>query len=92
MSEQISAALSSIVNRFRIEPSFLIAKGGITASDIATKGLGVKKAVVLGQAAPGVPVWKLGEECKFSNMPYIIFPGNVGENDTLYNMVKILQG
>ena len=31
-------------------------------SDLAAKGLGVKRAVVLGQILPGVPVWELGPE------------------------------
>lgn len=42
-----------------------------------TKGLAVKRALVLGQVAPGIPVWKTGVESKFPNMAYIIFPGNV---------------
>ncbi|MEZ4660739.1 MAG: nucleotide-binding domain containing protein [Caldilineaceae bacterium] len=37
----------------------MLAKGGITSSDVATKGLGVKR-LVLGQILPGVPVWRIG--------------------------------
>ena len=46
-SRNISDALTSIVNRINIRPKFLIAKGGITSSDVGTKGLGIKKALVL---------------------------------------------
>ena len=46
-SVSISDALTSIVNRINIRPKFLIAKGGITSSDVGTKGLGIKKALVL---------------------------------------------
>jgi uncharacterized protein YgbK (DUF1537 family) len=35
----------------------LIAKGGITSSDVDTKGLSVKKATVAGQVKLGIPVW-----------------------------------
>ena len=90
-SVNISDALTSIVNRLKIRPKFLIAKGGITSSDIGTKGLGVKKALVLGQVAAGVPVWKIGAESKFPGMSYIIFPGNVGNLDTLKKIVDFLR-
>ncbi|MFT5885184.1 MAG: hypothetical protein ACI9IP_001644 [Arcticibacterium sp.] len=63
-----------------IIPKFIIAKGGITSSDIATKALKIKRALVAGQALPGVPVWIPDRE---NQMPYIIFPGNVGDDDSL---------
>ena len=44
------------------DPEFLIAKGGITSNDVAVEALGVKRATVLGQVVPGVPVWRCGEE------------------------------
>ena len=37
----------------------------------------------MGQVKKGIPVWMTGEESKFPGMPYIIFPGNVGEVSTL---------
>lgn len=89
-SVNISGALTSIVKRLNARPKFLIAKGGITSSDVGTKGLGVKKALVLGQVAAGIPVWKTGAESKFPGMSYIIFPGNVGNVDTLKNVVEML--
>lgn len=89
-SVNISDALTSIVNRLNVRPKFLIAKGGITSSDTGTKGLGVKKALVLGQVAAGVPVWQIGAESKFPGMSYVIFPGNVGAVDTLRKIVEML--
>ena len=89
-SVKISDALTSIVKNLNVRPKFLIAKGGITSADVGTKGLGVKRALVLGQVAAGVPVWKIGAESKFPGMSYIIFPGNVGEVDTLKKIVDML--
>ena len=89
-SVKISDALTSIVRRLNVRPKFLIAKGGITSADVGTKGLGVRKALVLGQVAAGVPVWKIGAESKFPGMSYIIFPGNVGAVDTLKKIVEQL--
>lgn len=83
IGSRVSSALVEIVRSLRTAPSFLIAKGGITSSDVATKGLGVKRAMVRGQILPGVPVWLLGEESRFPGMNYIVFPGNVGGNNAL---------
>lgn len=90
ISTRISEGLIKLVQQLRIQPRFFIAKGGITSSDLATKGLGVKRAIVLGQIAAGVPVWQLGSEAKFPNMTYIVFPGNVGKDETLRNIYESL--
>ncbi|MCY7493645.1 four-carbon acid sugar kinase family protein [Bacillus safensis] len=92
LSVQISDAVTSIVHRLTIRPKYLIAKGGITSSDIGTRGLSVKRATVAGQIKPGIPVWQTGEESKFPFMSYVIFPGNVGAKDTLKEAVDILEG
>ena len=90
LSVKISDAVQSLVGRLSITPGFVIAKGGITSSDIGVRALSVKKANVLGQIRPGIPVWQTGEESKFPLTPYIIFPGNVGEEDTLKEVVELL--
>lgn len=90
LSVKISDAVQSLVGRLSITPSFVIAKGGITSSDVGTKALAVQKANVLGQIKPGIPVWQTGEESKFPQTPYVIFPGNVGEIETLKEAVEVL--
>nr|WP_320147766.1 four-carbon acid sugar kinase family protein [uncultured Anaeromusa sp.] len=91
-SVKISDAVQSLVGKLRVTPAFVVAKGGITSSDIGTKALQVKRARVLGQVRPGIPVWQTGEESKFPRIPYVIFPGNVGEADTLKEVVSVLMG
>jgi uncharacterized protein YgbK (DUF1537 family) len=91
ISTAISENLVTIVKNLSIRPKFLIAKGGITSSDLATKALGVKRAICLGQIAAGVPVWQLGNEAKFSHLPYIIFPGNVGSDEDLRKVYEALK-
>lgn len=90
LSVKISDAVQSLVGRLSVPPAFIIAKGGITSSDVGTRALKVKRALVLGQAKPGIPVWQTGEESRFPMTPYIIFPGNVGEEFTLKEVVEIL--
>ncbi|OJG70918.1 hypothetical protein RV11_GL000802 [Enterococcus phoeniculicola] len=91
LSVKISNAVTEIVKQLKTRPKFIIAKGGITSSDIGTNGLGVKQAVVAGQIAPGIPVWYTGEDSRFPRLPYIIFPGNVGTNYTLKEIVAQLK-
>lgn len=89
-SVRISEGLQSIVGELSVVPKFLIAKGGITSSDVAVKALAVKQAKVLGQIKPGIPVWKTGVESRFPGVPYVIFPGNVGDENTLKEIVESL--
>ncbi|MBX2841152.1 MAG: hypothetical protein KTR26_05245, partial [Flammeovirgaceae bacterium] len=51
---------------------------------------GIKRAKVLGQIIPGVPVWEQGPESKFPEVPYIVFPGNVGGDDAISNIINSL--
>ena len=90
LAVKISDAVQSLVGKLKTAPSFIIAKGGITSSDIGTKALKVRKATVLGQIRPGIPVWQLGQESRFPMMPYVIFPGNVGDDKTLLEAAEVL--
>ena len=82
---RISASLVEVVPRLQAVPKFLIAKGGITSSDIATKALGIRRAQVIGQLLPGVPVWRTE-----GGLGYVVFPGNVGADDALLEAVRRL--
>ena len=90
LSVKISDAVTSIVKRLEVRPSYIIAKGGITSSDIGTTGLEVKRATVAGQIRPGIPVWTTGSESKFPGISYVIFPGNVGTKTDLREVVEML--
>ncbi|MCB0633045.1 MAG: four-carbon acid sugar kinase family protein [Saprospiraceae bacterium] len=87
---KISGFITTIVSRLAFRPKYLIAKGGITSSEIATRSLGVKRAIVRGQILPGVPVWSCGTESRFPGLSYIVFPGNVGEADAITQVIKAL--
>ena len=69
--------LVDIVRRLPYTPSYLVGKGGITSHDILTKGLCITSARVLGQIINSVPC-VMGAQ-----FPYIIFPGNVGTEQSL---------
>ena len=92
IGESISTALVELVQTLQIKPAWLIAKGGITSSDIATQALGIRRAIVLGQILPGVPVWSPDADSKFPDLPYIVFPGNVGQDNSLLEAVQRCRG
>ncbi len=86
----ISTFLTDIVSKLTVQPSYIIGKGGITSSDLATKSLRIKRAIVLGQMITGVPVWKPQADSKFPDTPFIVFPGNVGDHTGLTQVIKKL--
>lgn len=89
IARTVSAAMSGVVRSVveRTGPSYVIAKGGITSSDIATR-LGITRAWVAGTLLPGiVSVWKpIGGIAE--GMPFVVFAGNVGGPDTLAVVVE----
>lgn len=91
IGQRISASLVAIVRAISVRPRYVLVKGGITSSDVATRGLNVKRALVVGQILPGVPVWQLGQESRQPGLVYIIFPGNVGGPEALTEVVAKLK-
>ena len=92
IGQRVSEALVAIVQGISTQPAWVIAKGGITSSDVATKGLEIKRADVLGQAIPGIPVWRAGGGSRWPGQVYVVFPGNVGGPEALAEMVGVLCG
>ena len=86
LGQQVSDFLVDIARRLPFEPSYLVGKGGITSHDLLTKGLSVRSARVLGQVVPSVPC------VMTSHFPYIIFPGNVGNEQSLREVYLKLRG
>jgi uncharacterized protein YgbK (DUF1537 family) len=86
----VAGALVDCTRGINVRPRYVIAKGGITSADVAVKVLGVRRARVVGQAAPGVPVWRCENEedsGRWRGVPLVVFPGNVGGEGTLAEVV-----
>ncbi|MGN6743196.1 MAG: four-carbon acid sugar kinase family protein [Amnibacterium sp.] len=92
IARTVSAALSEVVAevvRTR-RPAFVVAKGGITSSDIATEALGIRRAWARGTLLPGiVSLWE-PVEGPAAGLPYVVFAGNVGDDDALATVVERL--
>jgi uncharacterized protein YgbK (DUF1537 family) len=95
IARRVSAALSGVVAEvLGADPAWVVAKGGITSHDVAVRGLGIRRAEVAGQLFPGViSVFRpLDAAPAAIGKPYVVFAGNVGDEDTLAQVVAILGG
>ena len=89
---EVSALLMEIVQGLPQEISFLISKGGITSNDVLSVGLNLTAARLLGQILPGCSVIRTeAEHPQFPNLPVVLFPGNVGNKDSLAAAVALLK-
>ncbi len=93
IARTVSTALSTVVRELtaRVRPAFVLAKGGITSSDTATAALGITRAWSRGTLLPGVvSVWE-PVSGPARGIPYVVFAGNVGDDDALVTAVSTLR-
>jgi uncharacterized protein YgbK (DUF1537 family) len=95
ISRAVSTAVVDVVRGARsARPAWVIAKGGITSHDVAARGLGIRRAEVLGQMQTGIvsvlrPIEAAPEAV---GVPYVVFAGNVGDETTLASVVDVFRG
>ena len=93
ISGMVALALVSTVSRIlnAVEPSYLIAKGGITSSTLFSDSLEASRAEVLGSLLPGmVSVWQ-AVDGRRPGLPFVVFAGNVGNDASLSEVVHRLE-
>ena len=80
----VSALLMEVVQGLPASIGFLISKGGITSNDVLSTGLNLTSARLLGQILPGCSVIRTAaNHPQFTNLPVVLFPGNVGAHNGL---------
>ena len=68
-----------------------ISKGGITSNDTLSTGLNLTSARLLGQILPGVSVVRTPvHHPQFPDLPVVLFPGNVGDDQALVTVYQRL--
>ena len=95
ISRRVSTAVIAVVRgALAARPAWVIAKGGITSHDVAVRGLGIRRATVLGQLLPGmVSVLRPTDAVpEVVGTPYVVFAGNVGDETTLASVVDLFRG
>jgi uncharacterized protein YgbK (DUF1537 family) len=87
----VSRFLMDIVQNLPADLGFLISKGGITSNDVLSTGLNLTTSRVVGQILPGCSVVRCPEDHpRFAHLPVVIFPGNVGDDDSLARAYEYL--
>jgi uncharacterized protein YgbK (DUF1537 family) len=95
IARQVSTAVIEVVRgSVPAQPAWVVAKGGITSHDVAVRGLGIRRATVLGQLLPGlVSVFQPVEALpQVVGTPYVVFAGNVGDETTLAYVIDLFSG
>jgi uncharacterized protein YgbK (DUF1537 family) len=95
IARTVSSAVVEVVQRaLEARPAWVVAKGGITSHDVAVRGLGIRRATVLGQLFPGmVSVLRPEEAAEAAvGIPYVVFAGNVGDENALADVIDLFRG
>ena len=89
--ERVSGLLMRLVRNLPPEIGFLVSKGGITSNDTLSEGLALRTARVLGQVRAGCSVVRCpADHPRYPNLPVVIFPGNVGGDEALAEVYRIM--
>lgn len=93
IARRISAALTEVAGlALAARPAWVVAKGGITSHEVAVAGFGVRRAEVAGQLGRGIiSLFRpLAARPEAIGMPYVVFAGNVGTEESLADVVALL--
>lgn len=89
---EVSRVLMNVVRAAPETLGFILSKGGITSNDLLSEGLALRTARVVGQIHPGCSVVVTPDGHRFSSMPVVIFPGNVGDESSVRLVYDRLSG
>ncbi len=91
--ERVSELLMDVVRNLPKSLGFLISKGGITSNDVLSSGLALRTSRVVGQILPGCSVVRCpAGHPRYPELPVVIFPGNVGDENALAEAYARLSG
>lgn len=83
VSDTLVAVTRRATQQFPV--AFVVAKGGITSSDIATRAMHIERAIVRGRVGAGI-VWQPVDAS--IRTPLALVPGNIGDDDGLVEAVR----
>lgn len=86
----VAEQLAHIVHQLPANLGYLVFKGGMTSNIILTKGLNLSAVRLWGQIVPGCCLVQTAPNHAFSQLPVILFPGNVGQSQDLVRVYQRL--
>lgn len=95
IARTVSGSLVDVVAGVRdARPAWVIAKGGITSHDVAARGLGIRRGTVAGQLFTGMVSVLRPDSApdEVLGTPYVVFPGNVGDENALADVIDLFHG
>ena len=90
--EHVSGFLMSLVHGLPETVGFIISKGGITSNDMLSSGLALPASRLAGQILAGCSVVLTPHTHRLPDIPVVIFPGNVGDQNALATAYHRLRG
>lgn len=87
---RIASGMAAILARLRDRVDVVVSKGGITSAINVREGLEGGLAEVVGPLRDGVSLWSV-ETPERQAMPFVVFPGNVGSDEELAELVEAIQ-
>lgn len=86
---RVAEHLARVPNLISPRADVVLAKGGITSAVTLSRGLDAPLARVTGPLLDGVSLWQ-AQTRSGAELPYVVFPGNVGDDERLLDTVKLL--
>ena len=87
----LSSFIAKLVADIKFEIGYLISKGGITTNTILSEGFNIDSVYLEGQILAGISLITVDLMKLKSKIPIVTFPGNIGEEDDLVKVWKLLE-
>ena len=88
----LAELMARLISHIRFELGYIISKGGITTQILLEKGLDLKIVHLKGQILPGLSLVCADREDDGLELPIVTFPGNLGDQNTLLNAWRLMEG
>jgi len=85
----LAELMANLVSRCLDNLGYIISKGGITTNILLSEGLKLSLVNLRGQVLPGLSV--VSPEEGNTSLPIVTFPGNLGDENTLLEVWKIME-
>tara|TARA_Y100001978_G_scaffold193035_1_gene198730 strand:+ start:3195 stop:4544 length:1350 start_codon:yes stop_codon:yes gene_type:complete len=90
-NDYISLFISQLVSHIQFEIGYLISKGGITTNTILSNAFNVDAVYLEGQIDSGISLVTVQPNHLDVKIPVVTFPGNIGDDNTLVKVWKVLE-
>ena len=89
--KDLALFIAQIVKELKHDIGYLVSKGGITSNTILSEGFNIESAYLEGQVITGVSLLRVNITENNTCIPFVTFPGNIGEPNSLEKVKLILE-